>query len=150
MPVLALNLEEVDFRSKSGSGGPIAGRVWFIVGEIAFPELGWCDFPASVWCSAVEAFSELSQGANEAFSYFFDGPYYLYFKKSSISGDVIEVEASTDRAGVPELLASTSLRLNELRTALLRPVESSAITLLVEAGDPVIAQLVAYLRATEV
>lgn len=131
-----------------------AGRIWMVLGGVDFPDERWSDFPISVLGSAVDALTGLAGGEMEAFSYFFDGPYYVYYKRLAPDSDLVRVEATTDRSGTPELLAVTEVRLGDLWSALLQAAESSlasgAERKLAEGVDGPVERMVETLRATKV
>jgi hypothetical protein len=74
-----VKLDELDIPMRAGDVP--AGRIWMVLDGIDFPDERWSDFPISVLGSAVDAVAGLAAGGMEAFSYFFDGPYYVYYKK---------------------------------------------------------------------
>ncbi|MFI5912048.1 hypothetical protein [Dactylosporangium sp. NPDC051541] len=128
------------------------GAVWFTLHGVAFPEAGWTDLPVSVLSSAVTAYEDISRGAPDAFSYFFDGPYFLYYHRTDAPEPTVHIEANCDRDEHAVIsLATGEVPLKDLRDALLNAVESLqaaiAATPHAEASTRITAKLIAKLTA---
>ncbi|WP_157411170.1 MULTISPECIES: hypothetical protein [Actinoplanes] len=103
--------------------GVVTGRVWLTLKGVEFPFEAWSDFPASVISSAVNAYSSIVSGDSEAFSYVFDGPYFLYYQYEATGDPLMYIEANCDRdENEVQSVVVGAVRLDEWRTALLHAV----------------------------
>jgi hypothetical protein len=121
--MFVVQLQPSDIDALATAGELMPGAVWAVVAGRDFPAAGWTDLPVSVLSSAVGALHELHNGAPDAFSYFFDGPHYLYYRPCPDDPGAVRVDAVSDD-GTPTALASTRLRWDELRDALARTIDS--------------------------
>ncbi|MFC3384398.1 hypothetical protein [Couchioplanes azureus] len=120
-----------DLTTPSSADGIVTADVWLTLDGVAFPENRWNDFSIAVLSSATTAYEEIAHGAPDAFSYFFDGPFYLYYRR--IAGGLVAVEANTDKGGVPKTLAAGDIEIEPWRTTLLAATEA---TLEAMSGKP--------------
>ncbi|MBB2947767.1 hypothetical protein FB565_007538 [Actinoplanes lutulentus] len=107
-------------------GGPrtptdeyVSSRVWFTLRGIDFPETGWHDDPLPTLSTAAAAYESIRDGEPEAFSYFFDGPYFLYYRRIDTSPPTVYIEGNCD--GDPDDVFSVTtgeMLLEELRHTL--------------------------------
>lgn len=64
------------------SSGAVVGPLWLDVGGVAFPEVGWYDFPVPIltwWIGALRGLT--SRSSNEASLQFMDGPFELRIER---------------------------------------------------------------------
>lgn len=98
-----------DLELLSGIDAPLVGRAWININGIMYPGEGWSDFISSVLGTIVAAMQELTNGKNDAYSYFFEGPYYIYYRRIESSDFRVYVEANCDRTEPPVCLSSTEV-----------------------------------------
>lgn len=114
-----------DVKTPATADGIVIGTVWFTLHGVDFPEAGWTDFPISVLSSAVTAYEDIRSGELEAFSYIFDGPYFLYYRRTDASEPTVCIEANCDRDENAVVSLSTGeVPLRKLRGTLLSAVET--------------------------
>ncbi|MEU4779133.1 hypothetical protein [Micromonospora sp. NPDC023633] len=112
-------------RAPTTVDGTITGAVWLTLHGIDFPEAGWTDLPLSVLSSAVTAYETICGGEPEAFSYVFDGPYFLYYRRTGAREPTVYIEANCDRdEDVVVSISTGEAPLEELRGTLLKAIEA--------------------------
>ncbi|MGC5332891.1 hypothetical protein [Micromonospora sp. DT62] len=90
-----------DIEVLTGDDAPLVGRLWIRFPGRSFPGDAWSDFIASVVSSTVTALRETLSGEGEGFAYFFDGPYYVYYRLLPASAPSLYIEANCDGTGEP-------------------------------------------------
>lgn len=142
-----------DITAAATAGSVTTGRVWLVLDGSAFPDSGWWDLPVSVLSTAVLSYRRLMDGpVDEEFadseaetsSYFFEGSYYLAYRR--IEGDTtkvyLEANCDTDEDN-PVSIAVGEVLLTDVRDALARAVDDVLGAL---EGKPHAAEDVAILR----
>lgn len=105
--------------------GIVSGAVWFTLNGVDFPWTGWADLPLSVLGSAVTAYEAIQGGELEAFSYLFDGPYFMYYRRTEASEPTVYIEANCDRdEDAVVSLVTGEIPLKSLRSTLLSAVRT--------------------------
>ncbi|WP_203924955.1 hypothetical protein [Rugosimonospora africana] len=142
-----------EIKAPATADGIVSGAVWFTLHGVDFPATGWTDLPLSVLGSAVTAYGAIHGGELEAFSYIFDGPYFMYYRRIDASEPTVYIEANCDRDEDRVVCLSTGeIPLEELRSTLLRAVETLHAEIVAKpyAGDSIqiAAKLIATLSGT--
>ncbi|QSB16668.1 hypothetical protein JQS43_10515 [Natronosporangium hydrolyticum] len=108
-----------------------SGRAWFVLDGVCFPDENWFDFPLSILGSAFGAYLELMQGANEAVTYLFDGPFDLNYRRSaSVSEVSVKITSYSEGDEFEKILkAETEVSMAELRNALMASANLMAVAL---------------------
>jgi hypothetical protein len=142
-----------DVTAAATADGVTTGSVWLVLDGTAFPESGWWDLPVSVLSTAVHSYRQLIDGPvdeeladdeAETSSYFFEGSYYLAYRR--VEGDTAKVylEANCDKdEDNPVSIAVGPVLLTDLRDALARAVDELLGAL---EGEPHAGEDVAILR----
>ncbi|GAA2708797.1 hypothetical protein [Actinoplanes palleronii] len=107
-------------RTPATADGIVTGRVWLTLHGVDFPGSDWSDFPLSVLGSAVTAYAALRDGEPDAFSYIFDGSYFLYYRRTGAAEPTVHIEANCDEDEENVYsIATGEVLLDDLRAALL-------------------------------
>ncbi|RZU52465.1 hypothetical protein EV385_4330 [Krasilnikovia cinnamomea] len=124
MVTTSIDWHVTNFCFPGAADGIITCDVWLTLGGVDYPVERWSDFAISVVSSAVTAYTEIADGENEAWSYFFDGSYYLYYRRTEADEPTVYIEANCDRdEDNPVSIAVGEVRLEQLRTALAHVVQ---------------------------
>ncbi|MEV6596071.1 hypothetical protein AB0M36_04305 [Actinoplanes sp. NPDC051346] len=110
--------------------GITTSRVWLTLDGVDFPCARWADLPMSVVGAAVAAYTNLLNGEGEVFSYFFEGSYYLYYRRVDADEPRVYIEANRDDdPDNPVSIAVGEVLLDQFRSALASAVHELANTL---------------------
>ncbi|GAB1641177.1 hypothetical protein [Krasilnikovia sp. MM14-A1259] len=109
------------FGLPENADGIITARVWLTLNGVDYPRALWWDLPISVVSAAVTAYTEIANGENEAFSFFFEGSYYLYYRRTEADEPTVYIEANCDSdENNPVSIAVGEVPMEQLRTALVQ------------------------------
>lgn len=126
----------------------VSSKVWFTLHGVDFPGAGWSDDPLPTLSTAVIAYESIRDGEPEAFSYFFDGPYYLYYRRTDSPHPTVYIEANCDRdENAVYSVVTGELTLEELRDALLAAARILHEEVVVDRSAQITADLVTRLES---
>ena len=83
---------------RQGGVGPATGNVWVMLGDVAFPQIGWNDFAVVVleaWVSAILRL--LRSVSRNELVHFMDGPYVV--ELAQLSEDTLRLRANSHGRG---------------------------------------------------
>lgn len=77
-----------------GDDEPLFGNVSFKYQTSSFPRNDWTDLVGSVLSTTSVAMRDIVNGGTDGFTYFFEGPFYVYYRLLSRSDWTVQVEAN--------------------------------------------------------
>ncbi|GAB3847260.1 hypothetical protein GCM10027610_066810 [Dactylosporangium cerinum] len=120
-----VRLDLEDLQVLSGADAPLWARLWIDFDGIEFPGTRWSDFIGAVAGSTLTAIRDLTGGADQACTYFFDGPYYIAYRVIPSSDWTLHVEANCDRTGEPVTLWTGHIPLRDLIESWLTAIDAT-------------------------